>query len=385
MMGDGERAIVPLSEDEWTVDRILGQTLKIKHCMTQVMKADEHYGVIPGTGGKPSLLKPGAEKLCLMFRLSPSYETELAVEEPAFILFRIKCTLTHFPTGRIVASGLGSCSSREEKYGWRKAARKCPRCAKETIFRSNGARGSEGWYCWRKKDGCGATFPAGDASIESQESGKKPVENVWDQHNTILKMACKRALVAAVLNGTAASDFFTQDLEDLVEKTTEAAPPAAPAPNMPAPRAGGPGNWPKPEYIPPVIRDAQENDDLYRATVGAVGLAPSQLERDLQKAIDANTIEVLDPESGEVTKQPKATPSQLRKIRSMLGTLGIEDPAFHAGLRKYYRVSSTTVLTRAQAADTIERLTKTQNTARNAGIPIPPEPEQEELSLGNSE
>ena len=39
-------------------------------------------------------------------------------------------------------------------------------------------------------------------------------------------MACKRALVAAVLNGTAASDFFTQDLDDLTEKAAEYTPPA---------------------------------------------------------------------------------------------------------------------------------------------------------------
>ena len=34
-------------------------------------------------------------------------------------------------------------------------------------------------------------------------------------HNTVLKMADKRALVAAVLNGTGASDVFTQDVEDV--------------------------------------------------------------------------------------------------------------------------------------------------------------------------
>jgi len=31
-------------------------------------------------------------------------------------------------------------------------------------------------------------------------------------------MACKRALLAAVLNGTAASDIFTQDPEDMLDK-----------------------------------------------------------------------------------------------------------------------------------------------------------------------
>src|SRR5208282_1157277 len=38
-----------------------------------------------------------------------------------------------------------------------------------------------------------------------------------DLENTILKMACKRAHVAMTLNVTAASDIFTQDIEDLPE------------------------------------------------------------------------------------------------------------------------------------------------------------------------
>lgn len=218
--------------EEWTVERIVEQTLKIKQCMQAVMKADEHYGVIPGTGSKPTLLKPGAEKLCLMFRLNPEYETERAVEEPSFILFRIKCTLRHITSGNVIATGLGSCSSREEKYGWRKASRKCPKCSKETIIKGKEEYGG-GWLCFAKKGGCNAKFKDGDKAIEGQDVGKVPVENVWDQHNTLLKMACKRALIAAVLNGTAASDFFTQDLEDLAGKAAEYAPVVDVAPERP--------------------------------------------------------------------------------------------------------------------------------------------------------
>jgi len=42
-----------------------------------------------------------------------------------------------------------------------------------------------------------------------------PNENIFDQVNTIKKMAQKRALVAATLVAVNASEFFTQDLEDL--------------------------------------------------------------------------------------------------------------------------------------------------------------------------
>ncbi len=38
---------------------------------------------------------------------------------------------------------------------------------------------------------------------------------IFDQINTIQKMAQKRSLVGAVLIATGATEFFTQDLEDL--------------------------------------------------------------------------------------------------------------------------------------------------------------------------
>ena len=41
-------------------------------------------------------------------------------------------------------------------------------------------------------------------------------DTIAEQTNTILKMAQKRALVAAVLIATNASDYFTQDLDDFV-------------------------------------------------------------------------------------------------------------------------------------------------------------------------
>jgi hypothetical protein len=42
-----------------------------------------------------------------------------------------------------------------------------------------------------------------------------------DTHNTVLKMSNKRALVAAVLNVTAASEIFTQDVADKDERDDE--------------------------------------------------------------------------------------------------------------------------------------------------------------------
>lgn len=192
---------------------IKAQVNLIQHVMKEVMQKDQHYGVIPGTGTKPTLLKAGAEKLCLTFRLDPQYEIT-QTSEGNHLTIMSKCTLFHIPSGQRYGSGMGSCSTKESKYAYRKAARGCPVCGAEAIIKGKEEYGG-GWLCYAKKGGCGAKFKDGDKSIEGQESGRIPNEDVADQYNTVLKMANKRSLVAAVLNATAASDIFTQDIEDM--------------------------------------------------------------------------------------------------------------------------------------------------------------------------
>ncbi len=51
--------------DPYSVQQVLGQVALIQQIMAAAMKDGEHYGRIPGCGDKPTLLKPGAEKLCL--------------------------------------------------------------------------------------------------------------------------------------------------------------------------------------------------------------------------------------------------------------------------------------------------------------------------------
>ncbi len=192
---------------------IKAQVNLIQHVMREVMQQDQHYGVIPGTGTKPTLLKAGAEKLCLTFRLDPQYDiTER--QDGIHLHITSKCTLYHITTGQRYGSGMGSCSTREAKYAYRKSARKCPNCQSEAIIKGKEEYGG-GWVCFKKKGGCGAKFADGDKAIEGQAEGRMPNEDVADQYNTVLKMANKRSLVAAVLNATAASDIFTQDIEDM--------------------------------------------------------------------------------------------------------------------------------------------------------------------------
>lgn len=200
-----------ITRHEFDVADIIAQVKKIQMVMEKVMRADEHYGVIPGTE-KPTLLKPGAEKLCLTFRLATDYASTESYDGK-HLTIKSRCTLFHIPTGQRMGCGEGSCSTKESKFAYRYAARKCPDCGRETIIKGKEEYGG-GWLCFKRKGGCGAKFVDGNLDIEKQETGRVPNEELADSYNTVLKMANKRSLVAACLNVTAASDIFTQDLEE---------------------------------------------------------------------------------------------------------------------------------------------------------------------------
>lgn len=205
-------AVVPEVGDALPAHAIRAQVNLIQEVMKEVMIKDTHFGIIPGTP-KPSLYKPGAEKLCLTFRLDPQYESvDRFLGEHLFV--KSKCTLYHSTTGRRLGSGEGSCSTKESKYAYRKGQRLCPKCGKESIIKGKAEYGG-GWLCFDKKGGCKAKWPDGAKEIEDQNTDRVPNEDLADQYNTVLKMANKRSLIAAVLNVTGASDIFTQDIEDL--------------------------------------------------------------------------------------------------------------------------------------------------------------------------
>ncbi len=207
-------AVVNYEDYAMTPDRLVKQVELIQDVMKSVMRINEHYGKIPGCGDKPTLLKPGAEKLSATFRLAPSYEVFEKVLPDGHREYRVTATMTHFPTGAVFGQGVGSASTMESKYRYRKAERVCPKCGKETIIKGKEEYGG-GFICFAKKGGCGAKFKADDPAIKDQIVGKTEYEDPADYYNTILKMAKKRAHVDAVLTCTAASDIFTQDVEDL--------------------------------------------------------------------------------------------------------------------------------------------------------------------------
>lgn len=254
---------------ELSVEEIEAQVAKIADVMERVMLHDVHYGTIPGTD-KPTLYKPGAEKLCLTFRLDPQYQRDEVREEGGHYTVTLTCTLWHIDSGKRIGSALGMCSTHEAKYAYRKAQRRCPVCNAEAVIRGRKEYGG-GWLCWRKRGGCGESFPEDDAEITAQDVGERiPNPDLADAWNTVLKIGTKRALVAAVLNATAASDIFTQDVEDTVASPDDDDTDASAAP---APAAGQSGRVPGmdvmqairerfPHQVGDVVRAVREHLDV---------------------------------------------------------------------------------------------------------------------------
>lgn len=158
----------PFLAASMTAADVKAHVAMVQDIMRSVMVKGEDYGIIPGCE-KPSLWKPGAEKLCVAFRLAPNFDS-VETYDGNHLTVRSKCTLTHINSGKVIAQANAICSTKEKKYAKRKV---------------NG----------------------------------KVVDNMElpDSYNTVLKMGDKRSLVACVLIGTAASSIFTQDMEDVAE------------------------------------------------------------------------------------------------------------------------------------------------------------------------
>ena len=180
----GVAALAALTEDEFQRRmQVLQQGReRVKQIKASLMEQGTDYGLIPGTGDKPTLLKPGAEKLAEFYRLA----AEVILHErhgdgvvTPLIGYVAECRLHLGSTdGPVVAVGWGVCTNWERKYRYRR---------------------------------------------------DKENPDPWDQANTIAKMAEKRAFVDGVLRATASSALFTQDLEDLYADRQAAADAGADA------------------------------------------------------------------------------------------------------------------------------------------------------------
>lgn len=208
------------------------ETMKAVRTFVQRELVDGHdFGTIPGAGERKVLLQPGAQKVLAFYRAQADPVVERIELANGHVEFIVTTHVREWGSDRRIGTGIGSCSSMESKYRFRNAKLVCPKCGKETLNRSK--EQGKGYYCWTKVGGCGATFGEGDKSIAGQRLGKVENENPHDVRNTVLKMACKRSLVAAALQVGCVSDLFTQDLEDTFD--LQAVPTPAPAPLQSSP------------------------------------------------------------------------------------------------------------------------------------------------------
>ncbi|MCP4178067.1 MAG: hypothetical protein GY756_09890 [bacterium] len=175
-----------------SVSEVKDQINSLQRIMKKVMIDGIHYGKIDGCD-KPSLWKAGSEVLLTTFRISikPVVE-DLSVENES--KFRV-ITNAYDRDGNFLGAGVGQASSFEEKYKWRKA-----KCEKEYDLADEEKRRIK-YYKYKNE------------VMEIQQI----MTDAADKANTILKMAKKRSQVDVTLTITAASDIFTQDIDESLE------------------------------------------------------------------------------------------------------------------------------------------------------------------------
>jgi|Deesub1362A_J573_1020465.scaffolds.fasta_scaffold00107_40 hypothetical protein len=197
-----EKAIVLKKEDAIDLDsdlfqKRLDEIKTFQKLVRSQLKKDHDFGVIPGTS-KPTLLKPGAEKVAKLLGLTDHFEiiSEIKDWENGFFHFQVKVYLKSIKTGQIISEGVGEANSKESKFAYRWVrANKLP----------GGLDKDSLPYRYIKTRG---------GSVKLYRINN---DEIYSQVNTILKIAKKRAMVDAVLSAGRLSELFTQDLEDMVE------------------------------------------------------------------------------------------------------------------------------------------------------------------------
>jgi len=199
-------------EKALSVGDVKRQVNLIQEVLTDVMKDGEHYGKIPGCGKKPALLKPGAEKIIMTFRLVPDIHQEVFDMPNSHREYRTKVNLST-QAGIFLGSGVGSCSTMEGKYRFRTG--EVTKTGKPVPPDYWNERNANPKKAQASIGGIGFSTKKIDGNWEIVMQGEKVEhDNPADNYNTCLKMSKKRALVDAVLTVTAASDIFEQDIDE---------------------------------------------------------------------------------------------------------------------------------------------------------------------------
>jgi hypothetical protein len=83
------------------------------------MQDGVHFGVFPGSDNV-DLLKPGVELLLSVFMIGLAPRVE-DISPPGELAYRVTTDGVYLPTSKILGRGCAECSSREERFAWRKA------------------------------------------------------------------------------------------------------------------------------------------------------------------------------------------------------------------------------------------------------------------------
>jgi hypothetical protein len=259
-------AFMPVMNIENAVQRFSSTLAFTKKLMTK----GKDYGEIPGTD-KPTLLKPGAEKLCAFYGFTPRFEAVSIVEDwtgndhggEPFFYYRYRCQL--WRGDMLIAESEASCNSREKKYRYRWVPESELGGLPKEQYRSKDGRltiqeftfsveksetggkyGKPPEYWQRFKDAIadgtakkikkttskGASYDGYEISY-GETLYRVPNPDVADELNTIQKMSQKRALIASTLVACCASEYYTQDLEDRIDDEHGFTPAASIAPRVP--------------------------------------------------------------------------------------------------------------------------------------------------------
>lgn len=224
----------------------------------EILTEGADYGIIPGTP-KPTIYKPGIEKLSSLFRLAVTYEQAIVAGDdestPAISVRTHADVHVESKDGPVIAQGIGEANSWEVKHRYRKASRSCPACGVEGSIRRSKAEYGGGWYCSE----CKAKFEFQDDAIVAQASGRAENQDPYDLVNTLVKMSKKRAQTDGVLTATCSSDLFTQDIDEKV--------PGGKAETREATAARGPASGTS-------VRPAKDAVAEMRAIIDEVATAP---------------------------------------------------------------------------------------------------------------
>jgi hypothetical protein len=173
----------PVLLETLPLEKLIRQQERINEVVAKLLQEGTDFAVIPNTD-RPSLLKPGAERIMWAFNCGAHYEIlDKEIDHDREVTYQTRdgrtltsvglyrfivlCRLVSRASKQCIGTGIGSASTLESKY----------------------------------------------------------VSRPRDLENTVLKMAQKRALVAAVLNAFALSGRFTQDVEDMPSEALQTPSP----------------------------------------------------------------------------------------------------------------------------------------------------------------